>query len=191
MIVDGRQVSETLAGIREDHRNRYSFAAWMGKGMANTIADIGAGIGYGSWMLADAGYIVYSYEINQTATEYGEKHYSHPNLQRTICDVMNVTVDADMMIAFEIVEHVTEPERFLTNDCRRLVMSVPNENVIPFSKNKHPEHVRHYTPDEVIEMLHNCGWPHVRIFYQAGKHGDDAIVISEPEGRTIIAVASK
>ena len=123
MIVDGRQVSDTLAGIREDHRNRYSFAIGYARRVGvKTVADIGAGIGYGSWMLADAGYIVDGYEINQTANEYGEKHYPHPNLSRTVTDVMSVTVSADMMTAFEIVEHVPQPELFLDCDCQHLVM---------------------------------------------------------------------
>lgn len=45
MIVDGRQVSDTLAGIREDHRNRYSFAIRYARRVGvKTVADIGAGI---------------------------------------------------------------------------------------------------------------------------------------------------
>lgn len=192
MIVDGRQVSETLAGIREDHRNRYSFAiGYARRDGVKTVADVGAGIGYGSWMMADAWLEVVAYEINEAAIEYGEQHYRHPNLSRTMADVMTVTVDADLMTAFEIVEHVPEPEMFLDSDCRHLVMSVPNENVIPFSQNKHPEHVRHYTPDEVVTLLHGCGWRSVKLYYQAGKRGPDALIGAGIEGRTIIAVASK
>lgn len=192
MIIDGRQVSDTLAGIREDHRNRYNFAIrYARRAGVKTVADVGAGIGYGSWMLADAGHEVVAYEINESAIEYGEQHYRHPNLSRTMADVMTVTVSADLMTAFEIVEHVPEPELFLDSDCRHLVMSVPNENVIPFSKTGHPEHVRHYTPDEVVALLHGCGWRNVNLYYQAGKRGSDALIGAGIEGHTIIAVASK
>lgn len=192
MIVDGRQVSPTLGGIREDHRRRYDFAiGYSSKVGVDTVADVGAGIGYGSWMMAESGLIVDAYEVNEGAIEYGAIHYTHPKLARIAADVMSCAFEADMMTAFEIVEHVSQPELFLDNDCRHLVMSVPNENVIPFSENKHPEHVRHYTPDEVVTLLHGCGWRNVSLYYQAGKKGPDSLVSTWPDGRTIIAVASK
>lgn len=192
MIVDGRQVSPTLAGIREDHRRRYDFAIGIAaKVKAEHVCDVGAGIGYGSWMMAESGLVVDAYEVNQTAIKYGAAHYGNPRLARIAADVMSCGFDADMMTAFEIVEHVPQPELFLTNDCHHLVMSVPNENVIPFSQNKHPEHVRHYTTDEVVTLLHGCGWRNVKLYYQAGKKGPDSMITTAPEGRTIIAVASK
>jgi hypothetical protein len=192
LIIDGRQVSDTLGGIREDHRARYNFAiGYARRNGIKTACDVGAGIGYGSWMLADSGLTVQSYEINRHAIEYGKQHYQHERLTRSMADIMAEPLSGDLLTAFEIVEHVPEPERFLTADCNHLVMSVPNENVIPFSDNRHHEHVRHYTPEDVIEMLIACKWRNVRLYYQAGKRGPESMIAAGKEGRTIIATAQR
>src|SRR5690606_38226492 len=50
-----RQVAPSLKGIREDHRNRYTFACnILADVKPSHILDLACGIGYGAKMLADA-----------------------------------------------------------------------------------------------------------------------------------------
>ena len=48
-----RQVAPTLDGFREDHLARYHFAAQRLAG--KKVVDAGCGVGYGSFILAEAG----------------------------------------------------------------------------------------------------------------------------------------
>jgi 2-polyprenyl-3-methyl-5-hydroxy-6-metoxy-1,4-benzoquinol methylase len=194
MIVDGRQVSPTLAGIRDDHVNRYALAVQLATNEgAQTACDIGAGIGYGAWMLASAGMTVTAIERNQDALDYGAKHYSHAGLTRVRGDLLTAALPAcDMLTAFEVVEHIVGIETVLTRAstlCKWLVASVPNEDVIPFAQNRHHEHVRHYTAAQFEAMLKDCDWNVVSMLSQAGKTGKDAVPLPGAGGRTLVAVA--
>jgi 2-polyprenyl-3-methyl-5-hydroxy-6-metoxy-1,4-benzoquinol methylase len=194
MIKDGRQVAPTLAGIRDDHVNRYSLALQVATNeQAATAVDLGAGIGYGAWMLATAGLQVTAIERDDSALEYGAQHYGHGGLTRVKGDVLDADIPGcDILTAFEVVEHVAGIQSVLTRASTRarwLVCSVPNEDVIPFAQNKHHEHVRHYTADQFREMLEDCDWKVTAMLSQAGKTGADAAVTPGTTGRTLVCVA--
>lgn len=195
MIKNGRQVSPSIDGIREDHRARYQFAIDLAKQHGfKTVVDFGTGTGYGAWMMAEAGLIVDAYEIDQTAIDYGNEHYNHPNLTRHQADIADLAPPpADMVTGFEIVEHTVHSHDFIARcSAKTLVLSVPNENVIPFSKTGHPQHVRHYTPDQFVDAIEQAGCKLDRIGCQIGKRGADAIIrFDTTNGRTLIAVAIK
>jgi 2-polyprenyl-3-methyl-5-hydroxy-6-metoxy-1,4-benzoquinol methylase len=194
-VVDGRQQAPKLSGIREDHVNRYRMAVQLADEVgAKTITDLGSGIGYGSHMLAEAGHNVIAMERDWDAIDYGRQHYSHPNLDYLQCDVTRVPVpDSDMLVAFEILEHVLNAAHIIqgaASKCGWLICSVPNENVVPFSETKHPEHVRHYTPEQFTGMLESCGWEVIRMGSQIGKYEYSSEVSFEIlHGRTLVAVA--
>jgi 2-polyprenyl-3-methyl-5-hydroxy-6-metoxy-1,4-benzoquinol methylase len=70
----------------------------------------------------------------------------------------------DLVTCFETVEHVHESAALLDNLNRALkpgamlVISTPNEDVLPFKNFKNPYHVRHYTPREFEELLCSRGF---------------------------------
>jgi 2-polyprenyl-3-methyl-5-hydroxy-6-metoxy-1,4-benzoquinol methylase len=193
-IVNGRQAAPTLDGIRDDHLARYQLAVDHALPyLLKTAVDAGSGIGYGAWMLANAGLTVEAYEIDQSAIDYGQQYYHHDQLARIQADISELDIpQVDLLTAFEIVEHSHAAPAFLARaagHARWLIASVPNEAVIPFAQNRHREHVRHYTADQFRKMLQDAGWEVVSIGSQRGKRGDDAEVwLGDTSGRTLIAV---
>jgi tRNA1(Val) A37 N6-methylase TrmN6 len=194
MIVDGRQVSPTIAGIRADHVSRYAFAIGFAKAAGlNTATDIGAGIGYGAWMMADSGIRVVAIEREVEASKYGQEHYQHANLMRVQNDLMHSHINScDMVTAFEVIEHIEGIDSILSaasKAAKYLVCSVPNEDVIPFSQNRHHEHVRHYTAGQFADLLQSCGWAVEVMGSQKGKAGKDAEVSDNTKGRSLVCIA--
>ena len=74
-----RQEAPTLAGIRDDCKARYRYAAAEARRRNLAWAfDVGCGVGYGSWILAEeAGLVVFAYDRDEPAIDYGEEHYRH------------------------------------------------------------------------------------------------------------------
>lgn len=195
MIKNGRQAATSIEDIREDHRMRYQLAIDIAKQRGfKTAVDFGTGTGYGAWMMAVAGLKVDAYEIDQDAIDYGNEHYSHPNLTRHQADIADLTPPpADIVTGFEIVEHTVHSHNFLARcDARVIVLSVPNENVIPFTQTLHWQHVRHYTPTQFSEVIEQAGWHVEAVGCQTGKRDEGARVrFDTTDGRTLIAVAGK
>ena len=128
--------------------------------------------------------------------EYGEKHYSHPNLTRVVADLADLDDlfyrGIQMVTAFEIVEHTDKAPAFLERVAADfLVCSVPNENTIPFAEATHREHYRHYRPVELHEELQAAGWQVQYMGSQPGKRKAKAKIKPELTGRTLIAYAHR
>lgn len=185
----------SLADIRDDHVRRYELALQVGQEMgARSVCDLGAGFGYGSWLLAQHIESVVGYDVDPDVIPFAEHYWYHPRIRRAVLDLTDSQPDpADLYVAFEVLEHF-ECSGFLrlsTRLCACLVGSVPNEDVIPFGGAKiNPEHVRHYRPDEIRHALEDAGWCVERLGSQPGKHGPSAKVSWErTDGRTLVFVA--
>lgn len=179
-----RQVSPHIEGVRADHTHRYQWAiTQLPKG---SVVDAASGIGYGSWMLANAGFYVRSIEIDPEAVEYGETHYQHKNVYRQCKDLYDADFGVDPVVMFECIEHVENPLPLLEKCNGLLLASVPNEDVFPYRNYKF--HYRHYTKDEFEDLLNQAGYQ-VESWY--GQEGDQSEVIENMNGRTLIAVANK
>lgn len=195
MIKDGRQVSTTLDGIRDDHVRRYQFAAQKIKAAraSATVLDVGCGCGYGSFILANSGFQVKSTDIDQGALDYGSEHYGHPNVRRYQKnweeDLLPVV---DAIVAFEVIEHLQNPIRFCYEASRHATLmlgSVPNQDVVPFDVDKHHRHFRHYSPDQLTELFEQTRWQVLFLGGQVGKRGSLAEVVGNPKGcRTLVFV---
>lgn len=191
-VENGRQVSPTIAGIREDHVKRYKFAADVFASM--TIIDAACGIGYGSKMLTERGCKVYAYDIEPEAIAYSRWHYRDPNVIANVADIQEIQFpDADAAISFETIEHLPNPEKFLIHlreSCSLLIGSVPNQDIIPYDPNRHKFHVRHYNHQDLAYLLTKSGWKIEYIWSQQGKYGEDAEVTRNPIGATLLFGAS-
>ena len=191
-----RQGSPTMDGIRADHVARYLFAIEIGKHLdVHFVLDAGCGIGYGSYLMAERmGVHVCAMEIDPHAIAFGERHYSHLGVHRYQENLAKAAIPPVQMItAFEIIEHFDEAPGFLRSasvTADVLVGSVPNQDVVPFDAAKHPGHVRHYTPDEILHLLETTGWKCDFIGSQIGKHGKDADIVESTDGRTLVFSAS-
>ncbi len=188
-----RQVAPELDGIQADHRERYQWAAAQSSG---TVLDIGAGIGYGSAMLADTPGVklVISFERSAESIEYAQAHYSRDTIAHFSIDLdgyaFNDIQAAESATAFEIIEHLAHPEPMLkTLPAERLFASVPNESVVPYSPETAPFHQRHYTKDQFQALLEATGWT-VSQWY--GQHDRESPVEPlTPDCRTLVVEARR
>ena len=193
-IIDGRQVADTIDGIRGDHVQRYKFAAKELKG-AGDVLDAACGCGYGSSILMDSGVLsVEAIDAAPAAIEYAVKHYSRPNISWRIADLTDDAVSFKTSfraaVSFETIEHLADPSTFLETlaaYCDILIASVPNQEILPFQQYRFPDHHRHYTPLEFESLLSAAGW-HIKDWFHQ-KDAEPGIIRPGSGGRTMIVYA--
>ncbi|UCH34679.1 MAG: methyltransferase domain-containing protein [Armatimonadota bacterium] len=182
-IEDEREVSPTLDGIRRDHRERYRLAAsFISEGA--WVLDAACGIGYGSWMMAEMAQPthVVGVDISLDAVAYGLRHYPHPGVTLMCADLLKLDLGGqrfDVIVSFEALEHVAEDRAFLAKLGQLLVpggtlmVSTPNEDVLPFDPSNHAHHVRHYKSAEFTGLLAESGFGLIAAYAQDDREAGD------------------
>ena len=99
------------------------------------MLDAACGTGYGSALLADTARTVVGADIARDAVDYARGHFPAPNLRLAQADCLALPFSDgrfDLVVAFEIIEHLENPEAFLA-ELRRvldpsgvLILSTPN-----------------------------------------------------------------
>jgi len=141
------------------HLARYNFAINFVKG--KTVLDVGCGAGYGTYHLAKCGAKkVIGIDISDEAIRFAKRNYILENLEFRVMDIMDTAVIFDkyfdVIIAFEVIEHVSDQERFLLTlknllkEKGLLILSTPNKQ---FSTKKNPYHIKEYDLEELLEVL--------------------------------------
>lgn len=141
-----------------EHQLRYNFAQkFVNK---KIVVDLGCGVGYGSFMLADAGARkVYGVDTDKNAISHAKNHYYHKNITYIVKDAIYtklVSSVADVIVAFEIIEHIRNPKRFIQEVLRLLkpngifVLSTPNSQT---SFGDNPYHIKEFTFKELKKLL--------------------------------------
>jgi SAM-dependent methyltransferase len=136
---------------------RYVFAGHFVAG--KRVIDLGCGTGYGSYYLGKAGAkLVVGIDNSRKAIDYCKAHFKAPNVSFHVGDVMKLPVKGvfDVAVAFELIEHVSEHERFLIEAKRHLakrgllIFSTPNKNTYT-TENKF--HFKEFYPEEFAALL--------------------------------------
>lgn len=112
---------ETEPGIVALHLKRYEFARPLAAG--RVVLDAGCGVGYGSAYLAEAATRVYGVDLSEEAIAYARRRYAGPNVEFDVADLLalpHAAATFDVVCAFEVIEHLPEPERFVT-EARRVL----------------------------------------------------------------------
>lgn len=187
-----RQVAPTRKGIRRDHVARYEFAART-LPPGSRVLDLACGVGYGSRILAEAGHTVIGLDVDADAIAYARQHYAHELASFREFDASQGSIEQfgtqDAAVCFETIEHIEDPRPMLkqfARTCTRLIASVPNESVFPWRG--HAYHFRHYTQDQFLALLTECGW-HVTGWH--GQAGTESEPVADQNGRTLIAVCER
>ncbi len=133
--------------IAEIHVRRYEFAAAFAAG--RRVLDIASGLGYGSALLHERGRAaaVLGVEPDATAVSYASRRFGSPNVTFRTGIAEKIPLpdrSVDLVVSFETLEHVNDPDAMLTEIVRTLspggtaIISVPNED------SPQPHHKRHY-----------------------------------------------
>lgn len=157
----GRQYGPTLGEIKANHRLRYEWARDGIRG--ETAIDAGCGIGYGSSILARGGSVVVGLEFNPGVVDEAKRLWSHPKLrfiQWDLCGSNAALPEHSVVVAFEVIEHLIMPERFLCSiePGSTLIGSVPSSVCSPHTILVNPFHIRHYTYGELEALLDRSGY---------------------------------
>jgi SAM-dependent methyltransferase len=173
-LVDGipeRFVPATMRGelVEAEHVVRYWWAAELARG--RTVLDAGCGMGYGCRILADAGARHVVGVDSAAAVLEASPAAGHPGVELEVGDVMNLSFPPesfDLVVCFEVLEHVAVPERLLDELARVvapggvIAVSTPNrDRYMPGN----PHHLRELDPDE-FEALLRERFDHVRLLRQ-------------------------
>jgi len=161
--------------LLNEHMARYTFAARLARG--KRVLDAGCGAGYGSAALAEAAESVTGVDIAPEAIDFARAHYQAANLSFEAASVTELPfADAsfDLVVAFEVIEHLEDWRGFLAQACRvlapagQLIVSTPNKLYYTESRGVHganPFHVHEFEFEEFFAELKSV-FPHVSMFLE-------------------------
>jgi ubiquinone/menaquinone biosynthesis C-methylase UbiE len=154
-----RMVPEVSGGITFwEHVHRYAFACRFV--MGKRVLDIACGEGYGSAALKKAGASqVIGVDISDSTCAHARAKYGIDARLGTAEQVPLPDNSVDMVVSFETIEHVRNPERFL-DECLRvlapggtLIVSTPNKGVYGMDAPANPHHFSEMTEREFSGAL--------------------------------------
>jgi SAM-dependent methyltransferase len=161
--------------LLNEHLARYTFAARLARG--KRVLDAGCGAGYGTAELAEVAVEVLGVDVAAEAIEFARAHYQMPNLgfEQASCTALpHADGSFDLMVAFEVIEHLADWRGFLREACRvlapggQLIVSTPNKLYYTESRGKdgaNPFHVHEFDFEEFRGEL-GAVFPHVSLFLE-------------------------
>ncbi len=143
--------------LMHDHFARYHLASEKTRG--KTVLDIATGTGYGANVLRSTGAaLVAAADLNHDALVYARNRYGTDGLLWLEADAYALPMRAcfDVVVSFETIEHLMEPDRFLREVIRVLhpdgvfLVSTPLNVGEPYIS---PHHEIEYTLPQFRELL--------------------------------------
>ena len=203
-----RQFASTLKDIRGDHVNRYAFGLKHLETVGFGI-DAFCGNGYGSYIAAQEGHHMLAMDGSAEALMVANENYAADTVYFThkMWPFDLPTATFDFCFCLESIEHVVDGGAFLDTIYKALkpggilILSTPNEDLMPFVPSQHKFHIRHYTEKESFDLLKQrkmevitWGGQDVYDIRENGTHtlkDPNAEVVPETAGQFIIMVARK
>jgi SAM-dependent methyltransferase len=158
-----------------EHVARYAFARKYAQG--KRVLDAGCGTGYGSAELAQSAAEVTGVDIAADAIEYATANYPIPGLRFVESSCMSVPFPPesfDLLVAFEVIEHLADYRAFL-DECARvlmreglLIISSPNKRYYGETRaatGPNPYHDHEFEAAEFVRELERV-FPTVRLLLQ-------------------------
>lgn len=173
-----------------EHLSRYAFATRLAR--RKRVLDVGCGAGYGSAELANTASSVTGIDISADAVAYATEHYQRQNLQFQQAGAAQLPFpDAafDLVVAFEVIEHLTDWEQLIAEARRVLspggqfVVSTPNKAYYAESRRlsgPNPFHEHEFEYIEFKQALEQY-FPHTLLFTE--NHADSIVFRPVGDGR--------
>ncbi len=163
------------ADLMNEHLARYAFASRLAHG--KRVLDIGCGAGYGSAELARTALAVTGADVSAEAVEFAQAHYGGPTLRferASAAALPHPDASFDLVVAFEVIEHLEDWQVFLCEARRVLVPSgqfiVSTPNKLYYAESRrltgpNPFHVHEFEYGEFREALAEL-FPHIALFLE-------------------------
>jgi len=185
------------------HIGRYVFALEFIK-PDDLVLDIACGVGYGSYLLAKKGAKkVIGIDISKDAINYAKARYLDRtyNIEFLVGDATNMPINSseiDVLVSFEAIEHIKNPDIFLMG-CERalkdhgtLILSTPNKYVSLKKHIENPYHVKEFFLEEIIDKTTSLGLEIVEIYGQRPINNlPDSVNISKKVSKNFLTIISK
>jgi SAM-dependent methyltransferase len=150
------------AQVIYEHYHRYLWAQPLVAG--RRVLDLGSGEGFGAALLADVASSVTGIDIDPQTVEHSRANYTAANLEFVVGSATDLSAfgDAsfDVVVAFEVIEHVAEQEQVLAEIARvlapggLLVVSTPERQAYSDDRDfVNPYHERELTQAEFTALL--------------------------------------
>ena len=161
--------------LLNEHVARYTFAARLARG--KRVLDAGCGAGYGSAELAQTADSVVGVDRAPEAIDFARAAYGLPNLrfEQASCEALpHPGGSFDLVVAFEVIEHLENWREFLLEARRvlapagQLIVSTPNKLYYTESRGPtgaNPFHVHEFDFEEFRSELHGV-FPHVSLYLE-------------------------
>lgn len=170
-----------------NHVKRYKFASKYCNGLK--VLEVGCGYGFGALLMS--GYAEYvGVDIDHKAIEWGKGHINKAKfLLLENLEEMYGSAYFDMVIAFEVIEHVSDPKSFL-NTLRsnakpngKIIISTPNGHYSGHLKTKFRSayHIDEYNALELSNILRGTGFLNYKLYKEQRKDHMDSKGIKEME----------
>jgi SAM-dependent methyltransferase len=163
------------ADLLNEHLARYAFAARLARG--KRVLDAGCGAGYGAAELAKSALSVVGADIAAEAVGFAREHYRLPYLafEQASCTALpHPDAAFDLVVAFEVIEHLPQWRDFLREVRRVLaptgqfIVSTPNKLYYAESRSRagaNPFHAHEFEFDEFRGEL-SAFFPHISLFLE-------------------------
>jgi SAM-dependent methyltransferase len=161
--------------LLNEHLARYTFAARLARG--KRVMDAGCGAGYGAAELAHTAQSVVGIDCAGEAVGFARENYRLPNLQfeQGSCAALPHRDSIfDLVVAFEVIEHLENWREFLREVRRVLapngqfIVSTPNKRYYTESRGAegaNPFHVHEFEFEEFREEL-KAIFPYVSMYFE-------------------------
>ncbi|MCU1275469.1 MAG: Methyltransferase type 11, partial [Bryobacterales bacterium] len=177
-----------------EHVARYFFAARMARD--RRVLDAGCGSGYGSAALAREAREVLGIDVAQDAIDYAQGHFQNPRIRFERASCLQIPASDsyfDLVVAFEIIEHLHDWRAFL-REVRRVLspqgqflVSTPNQRYYAEARAElgpNPFHVHEFAFAEFRDEL-AAVFPRVALYVE---NHTDAMVFTPLNSSELVDV---
>src|SRR6202000_3247322 len=134
-----------------EHMHRYLWATALVEG--RDVLELASGEGFGAALLARAARSVHGIDIDQRTVDHSSLNYAGGAISFSVGDARDLSAFADdsfgAVVAFEMIEHVADQNRVLSEGARVLapggilIISTPDRRAYsPGNESENPFHVR-------------------------------------------------
>jgi len=175
-----------------EHLARYLYALPLVKG--KSVLDLGCGSGYGTFELAQSARWALGLDVSLEAIRYARQTYTAGPLNflaGNACQIPLADSSLDVIVSFEVIEHLAEQEQLMREICRILkpdgilLISTPNRVFYTEERREvNPYHTREFDEEEFKRFLGDF-FPVVDLHYQ---NHVDAIFVGSPGKKAEVEV---